>query len=134
MSAEEARALADTPTPRPREGRWMLVSPMPECHAFTGASPMACLQAEMDSRIPARVQLARMRVALDEDDGGDEWRAAVDDMLATCGGVASDDPRESLDRLISWHVQVALDPSVSSDGSGRGLGGPRLAADGEGGA
>jgi hypothetical protein len=29
--------------------------------------------------------------------------------------VASDDPRESLNRLINWHVAVALDPCVSSD-------------------
>lgn len=45
----------------------------------------------------------------------DAWRRTVDDMLTVCGGVASDDPRESVDRLINWHVQVALDPAVSSD-------------------
>lgn len=43
------------------------------------------------------------------------WRATVDDMLTTAHMVASDDPRESINRLIDWHVQVALDPSVSSD-------------------
>lgn len=43
------------------------------------------------------------------------WRAAVDEMLTVCGGVASDDPRESINRLIDWHVQVALDPTVSSE-------------------
>lgn len=47
--------------------------------------------------------------------GAHEWREAVDHMLSVCHMVASDDPRESIDRLISWHVQVALDPSVSSD-------------------
>lgn len=44
-----------------------------------------------------------------------QWRDTVDDMLTVCHEVASDDPRESIDRLINWHVQVALDPAVSSD-------------------
>ncbi len=36
-------------------------------------------------------------------------------MLTVCHEVASDDPRESVNRLINWHVSVALDPAVSSD-------------------
>ena len=44
-----------------------------------------------------------------------QWRDVADDMLTVYHEVASDDPRESIDRLISWHVQVALDPAVSSD-------------------
>ena len=43
------------------------------------------------------------------------WRDAVDDMLTVAHMVASDDPRESINRLINWHVAVALDPAVSSD-------------------
>ena len=43
------------------------------------------------------------------------WRDAVDEMLTVAHMVASDDPRESINRLISWHVAVALDPAVSSD-------------------
>lgn len=42
------------------------------------------------------------------------WRDTVDDMLSVCHMVASDDPRESINRLIDWNVSVALDPSVSS--------------------
>ena len=42
------------------------------------------------------------------------WREAVDDMLVTCHEVASDDPRESINRLINWNVTVSLDPLVSS--------------------
>ena len=45
----------------------------------------------------------------------DPWRDAVEQMLATTEQTASDDPRESLDRLIDWHVAVAMDPLVSSD-------------------
>lgn len=44
-----------------------------------------------------------------------KWQAVVDDMLTVFHEVASDDPRESINRLINWHVQIALDPSVSSD-------------------
>ena len=43
-----------------------------------------------------------------------KWRDAVDDMLVTCHEVASDDPRESINRLINWHVTISLDPAVSS--------------------
>lgn len=50
-----------------------------------------------------------------EDDNYNAWKDTVDDMLSVCHEAASDDPRESIDRLINWHVQVALDPSVSSD-------------------
>lgn len=42
------------------------------------------------------------------------WRDAVDDMLVTCHEVAGDDPRESINRLINWHVTISLDPAVSS--------------------
>jgi phosphoenolpyruvate-protein kinase (PTS system EI component) len=45
----------------------------------------------------------------------DPWRDAVGQMLATTEQTASDDPRESLNRLIDWHVSVAMDPLVSSD-------------------
>lgn len=45
----------------------------------------------------------------------DPWRNAVEQMLATTEQTASDDPRESINRLINWHVSVAMDPLVSSD-------------------
>ncbi len=61
-------------------------------------------------RIPAAPQPPQPPQA-----GDDAWRAAVDDMLTVCHEVASDDPRESINRLINWHVSVALDPTVSSD-------------------
>lgn len=35
------------------------------------------------------------------------WREAVDEQLMLCEMVASDDPRESLSRLLDWHVHVA---------------------------
>lgn len=42
------------------------------------------------------------------------WRDAVDDELSVCHMVASDDPRESIKRLIDWHCSVHIDPDVSS--------------------
>jgi len=57
------------------------------------------------------------------------WRATVDDMLTVCHMTASDDPRESVNRLINWHVSVALDPCVSSDAQALIDQGAALAAD-----
>lgn len=45
------------------------------------------------------------------------WRQAIDEALIMCAldcPSSHDDPRAALSRLIDWHVQVALDPSVSS--------------------
>jgi len=42
------------------------------------------------------------------------WRDAVDDELVSLHMVASDDPRESIRRLIDWHCAVQIDPLVSS--------------------
>ncbi|MFY8038888.1 MAG: hypothetical protein ACOVN4_04385 [Bosea sp. (in: a-proteobacteria)] len=42
------------------------------------------------------------------------WRDAVDHELSTLHMVASDDPRESVRRLIDWHCAVQIDPLISS--------------------
>jgi hypothetical protein len=42
------------------------------------------------------------------------WRDAVDGELASLQMVASDDPQESIRRLIDWHCAVQIDPLVSS--------------------
>lgn len=43
-----------------------------------------------------------------------KWKGAVGDMLSVCHEVESADPRESINRLIDWHVMVNMDPAVSS--------------------
>ena len=43
-----------------------------------------------------------------------KWRLNIDNELSSCHMVASDDPRESIHRLINWHTEVQLDPRVSS--------------------
>jgi hypothetical protein len=44
------------------------------------------------------------------------WKDAIDNELVVAHlGVAGDDPRADLNKLINWHCAVALDPAVSSD-------------------
>lgn len=45
-----------------------------------------------------------------------EWKAAIDHELVMIGTTADtfDSPREAITELLDWHVQVALDPVVSS--------------------
>lgn len=49
----------------------------------------------------------------------DPWQLAIDDELVTCHLGTTDggytDPREALKAIIDWHVQVALDPTVSKE-------------------
>ncbi|CAN5465915.1 hypothetical protein BH09PSE6_BH09PSE6_17920 [soil metagenome] len=47
----------------------------------------------------------------------DAWKQAVDDQLVVLESTADSfaTPREALQSLITWHCQVALDPTVSSD-------------------
>lgn len=41
------------------------------------------------------------------------WRTVIDEALLSLEMTASDDPKESLNRLICWEQKVALDPAVS---------------------
>lgn len=46
------------------------------------------------------------------------WKDEVIDQLVCChiyNGTHDNDPRKAVNDLIAWHVQVALDPQVSSD-------------------
>jgi hypothetical protein len=55
-----------------------------------------------------------LRAALEQPEQTNPWRDAVDHELSTLHMVASDDPRESIRRLINWHCAVQIDPLVSS--------------------
>jgi len=55
-----------------------------------------------------------LRAALEQPEQTNPWRDAVDHELSTLHMVASDDPRESIRRLIDWHCAVQIDPLVSS--------------------
>jgi hypothetical protein len=58
--------------------------------------------------------LINLRAALEQSEQTNPWRDAVDHELSTLHMVASDDPRESIRRLIDWHCAVQIDPLVSS--------------------
>jgi hypothetical protein len=58
--------------------------------------------------------ITALRAALEQPEQTNLWRDAVDHELSTLHMVASDDPRESIRRLIDWHCAVQIDPLVSS--------------------
>lgn len=45
-----------------------------------------------------------------------EWKIAIiDESILTCTSWDENDPVKTLHNIINWHVDVALDPKVSSD-------------------
>jgi hypothetical protein len=57
--------FADTPTPKPIAGTWMLMSP--DGHFFVGSSPIDCLRLESNTRIPPQVALGRIARSIKDD-------------------------------------------------------------------
>lgn len=53
-------------TPDPAQGTWILVAP--DGRKWEADHPLKCLRAEIDARVPAQVQLARILAAVDEPD------------------------------------------------------------------
>jgi hypothetical protein len=68
-------------------------------------------EAAIDQRNEAVAEVKRL---LEQPEQTNPWRDAVDDELVSLHMVASDDPRESIRRLIDWHCAVQIDPLVSS--------------------
>lgn len=67
---------------------------------------------------PPAFEWAEKFAALVEAAADGKWKRAVIDELMTCHiytAAHENDPRKALQDLISWNVQVALDPLVSSD-------------------
>lgn len=58
--------FADQPTPKPEAGQWTLTAP--SGRVFVADSPIRCVQAESNSRIPAHVALGRIARSLNEPD------------------------------------------------------------------
>jgi hypothetical protein len=48
-----------------QEGEWVLLGPRGQC--FKGDNPLMCVKAEINSRVPASVQLQRLFDSLDDD-------------------------------------------------------------------
>jgi hypothetical protein len=70
--------------------------------------PETVLAKSLDRRI------MNLKAALEQPEQPNPWRDAVDHELLTLHMVASDDPQESIRRLIDWHCAVQIDPLVSS--------------------
>ena len=51
---------------KPQKGEWKLTAP--DGTVFIGKSPLRCVKAEIDYRVPAHVQLQRLFDALNEDE------------------------------------------------------------------
>lgn len=75
MTTEEAVQIASRPNPPHQVGEWTLTAP--DGQQWKADSPAACLMAECDSRIPAIVQLARIRCGIDGVDWHDDESEAA---------------------------------------------------------
>ena len=62
LTKEQIRNIAETETPKPETGEWTLISPTG--NVFYGTSPLRCVMAESNARIPALVAMARIEVSL----------------------------------------------------------------------
>jgi len=62
LSDAEVLKLAAKPTPKPMAGEWTLTAP--DGRTWTAASPIHCVQAESNSRIPPDIALARIRASI----------------------------------------------------------------------
>jgi len=49
---------------KPQKGEWKLIAP--DGTVFIGVSPLRCVKAEIDYRVPQHVQLQRLYDSLDE--------------------------------------------------------------------
>ncbi len=59
LTDAEVAALANSATPKPMPGIWVLTAP--DGQTWTGDSPIQCVQAEAHFRVPPQVALARIR-------------------------------------------------------------------------
>lgn len=59
MSDAEIHTLANSKTPEPMSGVWVLTAP--DGQTWIGKNPIKCVRAELDSRVPPQVALARIR-------------------------------------------------------------------------
>jgi len=65
LSDAEVVKLAAKPTPKPMAGEWTLTAP--DGRTWKAQSPIHCVQAESNSRVPPDVALARIRASLLKD-------------------------------------------------------------------
>lgn len=100
---------------------WKLVpvEPTPAMvEAAFDALPNSPLEGRIRTHYRHMLAAAPTPPAQDDERAPDPWHAAIDNELVCCHILNEsnhNDPRKALQDIINWHVQVALDPAVSSD-------------------
>ena len=67
---------------KPQQGEWKLIAP--DGTVFVGDSPLRCVKAEIDYRVPAHVQLQRLLDGIDAIDEDAEYTHDWDDSGERC--------------------------------------------------
>lgn len=88
-------------TPKPMQGTWTLTAP--DGRKFMAASPLHCVRAEMDERVPPSEQLARVLAAANEPDFAERHLRLAEFYRAT----DTDDLIDKLDAHVA-KLQVKL--------------------------
>ncbi len=94
--------IAAQPTPQ-MSGTWMLTRP--DCMSCAGTSPVECVKAEADDRIPPLVALARIRRSLIEE--------PVSDAETEAYAEGRKDQRDDDIRLLAWAYRKLMHVSFS---------------------
>lgn len=103
LSDAEVRTLAGSKTPKPMPGTWVLIAP--DGQTWTGDSPIKCVHAEIHSRVPPQVALARIRCSvMQEEDGDDAKRVATLPALPKPRVLASGTIAGKAIELRGWHT------------------------------
>lgn len=113
---DDAQAILDSEIPMNRpepqalgpDTRYPMIACMP---CDYGAANLTRLVHEANERVAAALSIPRQLICVPV---ADPWREHVLDQCATaCLDGDFSDPRATLARLITWHVQMALDPRIS---------------------
>lgn len=75
---EQVREIAQQPTPQPMAGTWTLTAP--DGRTWSGDSPLRCVTAEVHDRVPPEVALARIKLAMLEEDPDSECHDCGEDV------------------------------------------------------
>ena len=102
------------PLPKPVQAVCVMVSAVGSTHKTPAERYYTEAQLQAYGQACADAAVEQDRAGAPPDGS---WRQAIDEALIVCAldcTSSHDDPKASLAKLIKWHVQVALDPAVSS--------------------
>ena len=102
------------PLPKPVQAVCVMVSAVGSTHKTPAERYYTEAQLQAYGQACADAAVEQDRAGAPPDGS---WRQAIDEALIVCAldcTSSHDDPKAALSKLIDWHVQVALDPAVSS--------------------